>query len=242
MDQRSFGTAWAATLAFIQGNTAVLLPLAGMFIFLPQLLFQYGAGELIAAETLPQGSGLRVGLFLGLLLATSVVAQITITRMAAGDAGDATLGAQLASAFTLLLPAIAATLLQGIAIFAGLMLLILPGLYLIGRLLFTLPVLACETSDPVEALKRSWHLTEGNGFRLLACLMALVLGILAVSVLLAGLGAAVGVIGTVAAGGAPVDGWGIGRWLFELVSTGVSALMSVVYIVFVAKLYRAYRR
>lgn len=241
-EPRSFSAAWIDTLSFIRGHATLLLPLAGMFLFLPQLLFQFGSQDLLPGQPIPEGAGFRIGLLVGLLFAASVIGQITITRMVDGSEPGATLGDLIGASIALLLPAVAALLMQSIAIVAGLMLLILPGLYLIGRLLFVLPVLACETRDPVAALKRSWALTEGNGFRLLAFILFLAFGIITITLLLGGLGAALGVVGTIAAGGRPEAGWGIGRWLFELVSVGASSMMSVVYIVFIAQLYCTFRR
>lgn len=241
IEQNGFSAAWGATTDFMSENQALLLPLAGMFLFLPQLLFQFGAQDLVPGAPLPDGSGLRIGLLVGLLLVASLMGQLTITRMAAGRTRGVTLGEELAASASVLLPAVAALLLQSIAIGIGLVALFLPGIYLIGRLLFVLPVLACETSDPIEALKRSWALTAGNGFRLAAFVMAIGFAIIFISVLLGGVGAAIGVVSTVASGGPPAEGWGIGRWLFELLNVSVSALLSVTYMVFVAQLYRTFR-
>ena len=61
-----------------------------------------------------------------------------------------------------IVPAILAFMLLGIAVGLGTMALILPGLYIGIRLFPALPVAALEEVGPIETLKRSWSLSEGE--------------------------------------------------------------------------------
>lgn len=241
MEERSFGAAWAATLGFIRANTAVLLPVVGLFLFLPQLLFQFFTQDLLPGKGVPDGAELRVALLFAVLLAGSVLGQIVLTRLVLAPSGGATAGDALSASIGLFLPVLAATIIQSLAVGLGLLFLVVPGLYVLARLVFTLPVIADGERDPIEALKRSWALTADNGFRLLGYVLALFLGFVIISLLLGGVGAAIGVVSTVAAGGAR-PGWGIGRWLFEMLSSGTGAVLGMTYIVFIAMLYRAFVR
>jgi len=241
MADQSFGAAWTATLAFLRDNISTLLPVGAAFLFLPQLLFQFSTQGVVPGDDMSGQEAVSFLLKLVALMLASVVGQVTITKLAIGRNDESTVGSAIAASLAIFVPVVVATMLQSVAVFIGTLLFIVPGLYLIGRLLFTMPVMADGENGPLTALKRSWALTDGNGFRLLAYLLVLILGFVAVTLLLGGLGAAVGVITTVAAG-KPAEGWGIGRWLFELFTSGVGALLSMCYIVFIAMLYRAFSR
>ncbi|MCW9052818.1 MAG: YciC family protein [Motiliproteus sp.] len=58
-------------------------------------------------------------------------------------------------------------LLMGIAILGGLMLMIVPGLFLVYKLLFAEFYLLLEDQDPIKALKASYHSTTGFASELL---------------------------------------------------------------------------
>lgn len=240
MTDSSFGGVWAATQVSVRRNAELVVPVAGAFLFLPQLALQLATGD-TAPNTWFSGerSTLIIATFL-VVIAVSLVGQLVLTHIAVrdGTGQDRTLGAVIAASAGLALPALAANLMQGIMVGFGFLLLILPGLWLLARFLLVVPIITTETRDPIEALKRSWQLTEGNGFRVLGMLLILILGFILLSISISGLGAAVGVISTVA-GGQSAEGWGIGRWLFEVMSAGVSAAISVYWVTFVAMLYRA---
>ena len=55
-------------------------------------------------------------------------------------------------AFGRLLPAVAVSLVQGIAVGVGLVLLILPGLWLMARFVAALPLVATDEPDPVQVV------------------------------------------------------------------------------------------
>lgn len=235
---RSFGALWAATTRFVAGNLVLLLPVAAAFSFLPQLLLSYGMRDMPAdAAAIPDGLRLRFVLLLAIVMSSSVIGQLTVVQLVLGRSG--TLGEIIGRSLRLFLPGLAATLMQSLAIAFGMLLLILPGLYLMGRLILTLSVVADRGLDPVAALRHSWALTEGQGFRILMMVLALFLAMLTLLILMGGIGAAIGVVGAVAGVPAAESGWSIGAWLFELSAAALSAVLGLYFAVFVAQLYRA---
>lgn len=64
------------------------------------------------------------------------------------------------------------SLLMGLVVFLGFLLLIVPGLVLIAGLLLAVPVLVLEPGmSPSAALSRSWELTRGSKWRMLGLLV-----------------------------------------------------------------------
>jgi hypothetical protein len=238
---RGFAANWAATVASVRTNDALLWPVAAAFFFLPQLLLRRIVGEPLVAIQAGE-----VGVVGSLVIAgatvVSLTGQLTVTHLLLRQGEDETLAQSLRTGLALLLPGLAALILQSMAIGAGLLLLIVPGLYLAARLLFVFPALMDRHPDPVAALRESWRLTDGSGLRILAQMLALLLGFILLSLLMSGLGSALGVLGTVASGGRPAEGeWGIGRWLYEMAGTALSAAFITYYLAFAVSLYRSYR-
>lgn len=62
-----------------------------------------------------------------------------------------------------LLLALVAGIVAGLAIIVGLLLFVLPGLYLLVRLRLVLPAVMLADCGPLEALSRSFDLTDGHG-------------------------------------------------------------------------------
>jgi endonuclease V-like protein UPF0215 family len=68
---------------------------------------------------------------------------------------------------------IATTFLTGIIILAGLIAFIIPGIYLIFKLILAPVSSVVEEKSPIEALKRSWSITFGNWWYLFALFVLL---------------------------------------------------------------------
>lgn len=235
----SFGQLWPETLAVARRHADLLLPVAGLFLFVPQLVLNRRIGDaqpqdLFAPDRLVGDLGA-----LALVMSLSLIGQLVISLIAVnnGTAGR-TLGEVLRRALTLFLPLLAVTLLQGMAVFSGLLLLVIPGLFVLARFSLAVPLIATSTTDPIDAIGKSWRLTEGHSLRIMGFVTLLLVGFLLISLGISGLGAAIGVISTVAAG-QPAEGWGIGRWLFELISAGASAVLGTLYICFNGRLLAA---
>ncbi|MBA2461160.1 MAG: glycerophosphoryl diester phosphodiesterase membrane domain-containing protein [Actinobacteria bacterium] len=63
-----------------------------------------------------------------------------------------------------LLPLLLAGIMAGIGILIGLVLLIVPGLFLLTRWVLVTPAVVLERLGPTDALRRSWDLVKGHGW------------------------------------------------------------------------------
>ena len=70
-----------------------------------------------------------------------------------------------------------AALVAGLAVLVGLLLLVLPGLYLSARLYLVIPAVMLGDDGPLEALSSSWDRTDGNVFTV----AGVALGVFAIS-------------------------------------------------------------
>ncbi len=194
-------SAWTRAMKMLGRNRELIAILAGLFLFLPlAALFTVLTGSNIAFPE--DGDQDAMAAAMELLLArywwmfllvgvAQIIGAIAIIRTL-GDPTRPTIGEAIRSAMTLLLPLLGAQLLAGLAIqvlptlgnlsgnvplsaianLIGLPLLI----YLSIKFLLISPVVALEnTRNPLTALRRSWALTKGSSFRLLAFFVLLLL-------------------------------------------------------------------
>ncbi len=116
------------------------------------------------------------------LIASGYVALAVHRLVAAEIAGNPISAGEAARfAFTRLAPLLVAGLIGAIGIFFGLLLLIVPGVWLAGSLAMTAPAMAIEGLGPTDALRRSYHLVRGRwfptvGFMLMVGLLGMVAG------------------------------------------------------------------
>lgn len=239
MDPISFGRLWPETVAAVRHHADLLWPLAAAFLFLPQLLVARHVNDrlpnqLFKGEDLPGDALAAV-----LLILASLLGQMVMARLIARNGTDGqTLGTLLRQAIPLLPAAVAVTLIQGIGTGFGLFLFVIPGIWLYCRLLLVLPLVANGHRDPVEAVTTSWALTKGQALKIFGMVAILLFGFLLLAIGINGVGAAAGVISTLATGGV-ADGWSFARWLFEVVGAAASSAMGVFFIAFLAVLMQA---
>jgi hypothetical protein len=100
------------------------------------------------------------------------------------------------------------------------------------RMLMTSPVASAEAAGPVAIIKRSWEMTRGNWWRLFAFFM---LFVIAVVVSVTAVGAVAGVVAELVLGG--VEPLTVGALFVALVTQLVSAAVSVVLMVMLARIY-----
>jgi hypothetical protein len=88
---------------------------------------------------------------------------------------DYTVGTLVRSAGPVVFPLVVAGILAGIAIAIGLVLLIVPGLYLLTIWAVLAPVIVIERRDVMEAFGRSRELVRGNGWQVFGVIVVLFL-------------------------------------------------------------------
>ncbi|MGN6217112.1 MAG: hypothetical protein ACTHN7_09195 [Solirubrobacterales bacterium] len=129
---------------------------------------------LIATGTAPfNNESLSAGASLLLLLIESVVVDPLISALhvhavADVEQGQVPAAAAVARRGLAVLPLVAAAaIMAGLAMFGGLILLVLPGVYFFLRLHVVAQAAAIERVSWMNALRRSWSLTEGSALHVL---------------------------------------------------------------------------
>lgn len=224
----SVAALWRDTVAVAQRNAELIILLAAAFYFLPQLVaseLQPLVGATAQRPSLP--------LILGVAL-VGLVAQGAITQVALDDLLGVrrTLGEAVGRAARRLPQLFAANLAAGVAIGLGLVALIAPGLWLLGRLSPVTPVVMAEERDLVAGLERSWALTDGRAWP--AAVYMLLLVVLLLSLLFTGalVAAALQAVATIA------GGEGLARFLTGVAMAAVAAGAASFLHVAQAVLYR----
>lgn len=135
-------------------------------LFVIALLFSLPstAVELLQREDSTLLSGTSGALMSGLLVCLGVIQFATAMVYIHGRVQGQTprLGASVALAISRLLPLLLVNLLMGLAVGLGLMLLVLPGLFMAYKLLFGEFLLLFHQRSPLDALKDSYRLTTGK--------------------------------------------------------------------------------
>lgn len=166
---------WNDIVATARANASILLAVAAAFVFLPVLVASFltvpiapapsGASieEVVAAYTRFFSENWPLQLAL-LVLTTMGQLLLFIVLL---DARRPSVGEAFRIALPLFLPLLLTNLLIRLIVVAGLFALIVPGLYLLGRVLLGGPALVAERGGhPLRAVARSWALTGGHGFRI----------------------------------------------------------------------------
>ena len=224
-------TLWHDALADTRALLPLALPIAAAFVLLPGVaidLFGPPVPKTAAAMT---PHVVLIDLLIPSLI--GLVAQLAILRLTLDRRRglNRSVGEALAVALRLWPIAVASLLLGASVIVSGLLLLILPGLYVAGRLTPAVAFIV-DGMGPIRAIERSWALTEGNGWRVIGFTLLLVGWFVVVL-------AAVGAIGAgVAALFKSAGAAGVGIVVASTLDGAVAALFTVVNAVAVATVYR----
>ncbi|HEX8468953.1 MAG TPA: hypothetical protein VF620_14230 [Allosphingosinicella sp.] len=233
----SYSAVWAEVMALLRSHASLIATVAGVFIFLPGLLVAYllpqpeprNFAELGALWTEYLTSNWHWMLLTRLV---NMVGEVAILLLIFSR--GISVGGAIAAAFALLLSFFAASVLGNFAVALGFLLLIVPGLYLLGRLGPLASVVVAEAHrNPLEALRRCWALTRGHGWAIVG--LILIVAVAAAIVV----GVATTLLGIVFI---LVAGQDIGQLLVLIVRTAGNAAMTTLVLVLGAAIYRTLSR
>jgi hypothetical protein len=184
------GTIWRGIVAALRPDFATLFALAAPFTLLVTIALELFGPK--PPTTMDEFTPRVVVLLLLLPSIVGAIAQLALTWLIATPGG--TPRAALGRALKALPIYLAAVVILTPITTLGLVLLVVPGLYLFGRFYLAGAAVVVEGLGPVAALRRSWALTAGAAWTILLFLVLAVLFVVGAAVLSSGIGAAFGVV------------------------------------------------
>jgi hypothetical protein len=228
---------WADTLKLTRAHWAALIAIAGVFNFLPTLLVNH----FFPMADPPADADVQTYVqfvldyyrhnSLPVVLESFVVMIGSAAMLRLVFARGGTVGGALLFAIALLPVYSTLIVLVNLAVGAGFMLLIVPGLYLWGRLLLAGPAMVAEERrNPIDAIKRGWALSEGHAWPIIGLylLVAIAVGILMLAISLVS-----GIAFKAAAGPE------LGSLLAMIVLCAMQAVAAALFTMLTAAIYRA---
>lgn len=232
----SYNAVWEDTGRLLKAHGALLAAIAGVFIFLPTLLVGY-------FFALPESATTDLNLYfqevgrhlkdhlIWYVLQSFVVMIGTAAMLRLVFAPRVTVAGAILFGVMLLAPYSILTVMTNVIVLVGLILLIVPGLYLWGRVLPAGPAMVAEDKrNPLEALKRGLALSRGQGWAILGLLL---LVLIPGEILIWVIQQLVGILLILAAGQE------IGKLLTAVVACALNAIFAVVLTMLAAAIYRA---
>ena len=258
MQKLSLSRAWEETTAVLARDGRLFLAVALALFVLPGLIVGVSMPEVPAGQLPPAGPWMGIGLVAILI---SLIGQLAVIRLALPphvSVGEAiSHGLRRLPAYVLAVLAwVVPLLLIGSALYAylgpaaeqgtrempnaggaiaaslALIVLTLVGVYLAVRLMLSSAVASAEPVGPIAVLRRSWALSRGSWWRLFIFIVLVAVGGLC---LLWAVDSVVGLLVRMAFG--DIGPLTVGGLLIAVVSQLVSAAISVVFFVLLARIY-----
>ena len=233
----SYNAVWEDIVRLLRQHAPLLTAIAGVFLFLPNLLFTVFMPPPVPPQGGDPGRALQMVLefyrqaapwllLMGLFTMVGTLAMLRLVFARGTTVGGALVHGLILTPFYFL-----ASIICGFMIGFGFLLLLVPGLYLFGRLApFSAVLVAENRRGPFDVIGRTFELTKGRGWG--------ILGIVFVVAIVAGIAVSVadtlfGLIFVLAAGQE------LGRTLTAVVSSALSAALTTLLIMLYAAIYRA---
>lgn len=230
----SYNAVWEDTVRTLRANSSLLIAVAGVFLFLPTVVAGYLSPPR-TAETFPAMIEHLKSNWL-LMLTVNIIGFVgnLALLILALDINRPTVGTAIRAALALLPIYFLVSILSGFMIGLGFLLLIIPGLYLIGRLSVTGAVLVAEERrNPFDIIKRSFEVTKGRGWAILGLILLVFLAFYVITLAITFILGSIFLLADKAAGAG-----GIGAFLLLILTSAVGAAFNIVLMVLVASIYR----
>ncbi len=231
----SYSAVWNDAVRILRSHGSLLLAIAGVFFLLPGLLLGYfvpqptGSGQDALDALMRHYNANWPWILLAQLV--NLIGGIAIYKLLFDSRGG-TVGSAIGGALPILPMYFIMTVISSVAIGMGLVFLLLPGIYLLGRLVIAGAAMVAEGHrSPVAPIRSSWNLTRGRGW----AVAGLVIVVVAAGVLLSFVATAV--LGSIfiLIGGRD----GLGMLLVLILNAAITAAFTTVLIVLFASIYRA---
>lgn len=188
----TIGSIWEETRAIVREQAWVFAPVAAAFVLLPSLaVARFFPDNRQSLMELPSDEALWGQIASALV---SVIAEAFILIVALRRDGGRPVGSLIGEAIRLTPALFAVKLIIGIATGLGLMLLILPGMYVLGRLGVAPAAMVAERVGIFEALRRGWELGRRDFWRIFLFLALILLATLGAMIMLVVVANALGLV------------------------------------------------
>lgn len=230
------GAAWEDSVALLKSHGALTGAIAAVFLFLPTLAVAWfgpvpveppkGAtlDQIITVfqDNIRQSLPYQLGVALFAVAGTVAILRLWLSRT------GTSVGEAIGFALRLLPTMIVIQILTGLILGFGFVLLIIPGLYLVGRLALVSPAVADQgLYNPLDAIGTSWNLTRDNGWSIFLFLFLVMLVV----------GITVGIV-TLAVSAIVGSEPGAGRIVSGFFESGLGVAASMISIAISAAAYR----
>lgn len=228
----NLGKAWTDAVALFRGQTEILLVLAGVFLLLPALAagFFMPFERSDSREFVVMLAELRTyfeqyGYWIFLIGLITSFGQVAILKILL-DRSRPTVGEALACSIRILPWFYLANIVTSFLVGSGALFFIVPGLYLLGRTVLTAVVIVGEGyRNPVDAIRRSFAVSRGNGW---AILFLIAIIFVTGFIVTAALGSVVGVLA--ALGASPTLALFLTSLIDALSGAALGLVMLMVYV------------
>jgi uncharacterized membrane protein len=201
------GLVISRALQIYRDQVAVLLP-AALVVF---------AIQAVAVVALSDALGVLVSV-VSMVLSTFYQGMVVeLVQDVQDGRRDSSVRALFASVAPVLITLVAAAILNGIGVAIGLVLLLVPGLYLLTIWSVVAPVIVVERARVLDAFRRSHALVRGHGGPVFVVILIVFVGLAVANLLVAILTAGLGDVGSAAI-----------TWVFNAATAPVSALTAAV--------------